>query len=265
MSSRAAPAPSPIARFAPPYDRFEPQGLSPIGDVSQWRGQALIWHLRDARAQMQEVDFLAGRPRGLPLMVLLPHPDDIGAAVPLLRYIRDLRPRAIVPGSVLGAPEHMRNLLAAPPRNLADSVTRYLIDCGLLQDEIARKEVHRLLELSGELCSISQLARRMYTSRRTLGRHFGASRLPVPSHWLQFGRLLHVAMHLHNERTAVFRIAARAKYPDGFTLSNQMKRLIGYRPSEVRRLLGWEWIVEAWLAREELSRRGGDEDHREDR
>jgi hypothetical protein len=28
-----------------------------------------------------------------------------------------------------------------------------------------------------------------------------------------------------------------------------MKRLCGHRPSEVRELLGWEWIVEAWLDR----------------
>lgn len=253
MSSHAAPDVSHIARFGPPYDRYRPQALATIGDVTEWRGQALVWSVREAATQMAEVDWLASRPFGMPLIVLLPHPDDIGAGLPLLRYIRDLRPRAIIPGAVLGAPEHVRNLLAAPPRSMADTVTSYLIERGLVRDEIARREVHRLLELSGELCSISQLARRMYTSRRTLGRHFSASGLPVPSHWLQFGRLLHVAMHLHNERTAVFRIAARSKYPDGFTLSNQMKRLIGYRPSEVRRLLGWEWIVEAWLLKEELA------------
>jgi hypothetical protein len=31
-----------------------------------------------------------------------------------------------------------------------------------------------------------------------------------------------------------------------------MKRMIGYRPTEVRNLLGWEWIVEAWLRREQV-------------
>jgi AraC-like DNA-binding protein len=253
MSSHAAAHSSRLSLFAPPYDSLKPQPLTRLGSVTEWRGQAVVWSVCDAATQMREVDWLARRPYGMPLIVLLPHPDDIAEAVPLLRYIRDLRPRAIIPGAVLGTPEHLRTLLAAPPRSLAEAVTRYLRDRGMLRDEISRKEVHRLLELSGELASISQLARRMYTSRRTLGRHFGASRLPVPSHWLQFGRLLHVAMHLHNERTAVFRIAARSRYPDGFTLSNQMKRLIGYRPSEVRRLLGWEWIVEAWLLRENLT------------
>jgi AraC-like DNA-binding protein len=57
---------------------------------------------------------------------------------------------------------------------------------------------------------------------------------------------------MHNDEAAVFRIAARFGYPDGFTMSNQMKRLVGHRPSEVRQLLGWEWIVEAWLKREGL-------------
>lgn len=247
MSSRAATADLQLARFGPPYERLTPQ---PLARVEDWRGSAIVWRLTDAAQQWPEFAWLARRPAGLPLMVLLPHPDDIEATVPLLRRVRELRPRAVVPGAVLGTPEHLRALLATPPRSLATAVTDHLRFRGLLATEAARKEVHRLLELSADVVSVSQLARRLYTSRRTLGRHFAEWGLPVPSHWLQFGRLLHVCLHLHAEHTAVFRVAARAKYPDGFTLSNQMKRLIGYRPSEVRRLLGWEWIVEAWLEKE---------------
>jgi hypothetical protein len=29
-----------------------------------------------------------------------------------------------------------------------------------------------------------------------------------------------------------------------------MVRLTGYRPSHVRRYLGWEWLLEAWLRQE---------------
>ena len=106
------------------------------------------------------------------------------------------------------------------------------------------------MELAPEVASISKLSRRMYTSRRTLGRHLSAAGLPVPSHWLQFARLLYISVQLQNDSSAIFRIACRAGYPDGFTMSNQMKRLIGYRPSDIRACLGWEWIVEAWLRRE---------------
>jgi hypothetical protein len=31
-----------------------------------------------------------------------------------------------------------------------------------------------------------------------------------------------------------------------------MKRLTGFRPTDVRQRLGWEWVVEAWLRRERL-------------
>lgn len=252
MSSQADTALIALARFAPPYEHFQPQALVPLGTVEDWRGCALVWRLADAASQWPEYVWLAARPAGLPLIVMLPHPDDIERTVPLLRRVRELRPRAVVPGAVLGTPEHLRAMLAAPPRSVAAAVTEYLKYRGVLRTDDARREVHRLLELAPEVPSISQLARRLYTSRRTLGRHFSEWGLPVPSHWLQFARLLHVCLHLHAENTAVFRLAARVKYPDGFTLSNQMKRLLGYRPSEIRRLLGWEWIVEAWLEREGL-------------
>jgi transcriptional regulator GlxA family with amidase domain len=121
---------------------------------------------------------------------------------------------------------------------------------GLLTDEALEREVKRIFELAPEISSVTRLARRMYTSRRTLGRHFAISGVPVPSHWLQFARLLHITILLQNESSAVFRIATRAGYPDGFTMSNQMKRLIGHRPTEVRAWLGWEWVIEAWLQRE---------------
>jgi hypothetical protein len=46
---------------------------------------------------------------------------------------------------------------------------------------------------------------------------------------------------------AVFKIALSAGYPDGFTLSNQLKRMTGYRPSQIRSLIGFEWLLERWL------------------
>ena len=74
--------------------------------------------------------------------------------------------------------------------------------------------------------------------------------LPVPSHWLQLSRMLRLAFRLQNSDATVFSIAYESGYPDGFSVSNQMHRLIGYRPSQVREFLGWEWILEAWLRKE---------------
>jgi AraC-like DNA-binding protein len=250
MSSRAAAATVTLSIFGPPYTRFEPRDMHPIGGVEEWRGKALVWRLMNGESQKAEFEWLHDRPFGLPLIIMLPHPEEIAKTLPLLTYIRSLQPRAVVPEEALGSPERARQLLASAPRNVADTITSYLTNRGILASRTVHTEVHRILELSSEVQSITVLARRMYTSRRTLGRHFSADRVPVPSHWLQFGRLIHVCLQLQCDSSAIFRIAHRAKYPDGFTMSNQMKRIIGVRPSQVREMVGWEWIVESWLEKE---------------
>ncbi len=255
MSSQAAAANTSLSTFAPPYIRFEPRTMAPFGDVTTWRGSAIAWRLQDASTQKAEFDWLHDRPYGLPLIILLPRPEDIGKTLPLLAHIGALQPRAVVPAGALGSPEHVKQMLASAPRNFADEITSYLVARGMLASRRLHTEVHRILELSSDVQSASALARRMYTSRRTLGRHFASEGVPVPSHWLQFGRLLHVCFQLQSDQSAMFRIAHRAKYPDGFTMSNQMKRIIGIRPSQVREMVGWEWIVESWLETE-AGRRG---------
>jgi len=242
-----------LRAFAPPYERFEATAETVFGRKNPPCGKALVWWLVDGRSQQAEFDRLAARPHGVPVIVLLPAAAQIPGTLPLLHRVLDLAPRSVLPAPYLGTPVHLRQVLATPPRSIGDAVIRYLRRRGVLKGEVIEHEVRRIIDLASETTSVSRLARRMYTSRRTLGRHFAVAGLPVPSHWLQFARLLHVAIRLQNDTSAIFRIATRSGYPDGFTMSNQMKRLIGYRPTEVRECLGWEWIVEAWL-RQEASR-----------
>jgi AraC-like DNA-binding protein len=254
MSSLPATAAGALSLFGPPYDMVVPCGsatLEELVDVDDWKGCALVWQL-SATSGEGEYALVRRKTPGLPLIVLLPPPPDVHHILGMLPLIRLLSPRLILPHGVLDTPYRLRQALALPPRGIAASVTQYIAARGLLRTRKEIREFQRIMELAPDTHSISSLAQRMYTSRRTLGRHLNTSPLPVPSHCLQFGRLLHVALQMHNDEAAVFRIAARFGYPDGFTMSNQMKRLIGYRPSEVRQLLGWEWIVEAWLKREGL-------------
>jgi AraC-like DNA-binding protein len=254
MSSVPASASDTLCLFAPPYDLVDPCVVDLVWDlrnVDDWKGCALVWQLT-SRSGEAEYSLIRHKARGLPLLVLLPPPHDVHRILPLLPLIRLMSPRLILPFGVMDTPYRLRQALALPPRGIAGAVTQHLVQRGLLRTKKEIREFHRIMELAPDTRSVSLLSRRMYTSRRTLGRHFCTSPLPVPSHCLQFGRLLHVAPQMHNDEAAVFRIAARFGYPDGFTMSNQMKRLIGYRPSEVRELLGWEWIVEAWLTKEGL-------------
>ena len=90
-------------------------------------------------------------------------------------------------------------------------------------------------------------------SRRALGRRFMTRGLPVPSHWLHFGRILRGSIRLQDPRSTLFGVGSELGYPDGFAFSNQMKRLTGLRPSIMRECFGWEWIVESWLFKEAQS------------
>ncbi len=245
-----AAADCPIQLFAPPYDRFREDVDDVYAGAAPPAGCALVWWLVDGQRQVADFERLRVRPSGVPLVIMLPPARDIARTMPLLNHVMSLHPRSVLPAVYLGTPEHVRLVLSTPPDSLSTAIVRYLSRRGLFRTSGVEREVQRIFELAPEVTSITKLARRMYASRRTLGRHFAAAGLPVPSHWLQFARLLHVCMHLQTDSAAIFRIATRFGYPDGFTLSNQMKRLIGYRPSQIRTLLGWEWIVETWLRRE---------------
>ena len=241
-----------LAVFGPPYDSFTDIDLGWRAPTVPARGLSLVWWLADGAAQEADFHWLHDRLQSLPLFVVLPPARHVTDALPLLNYVQALQPRAVLPTSRLVAPDYLRSLLAAPPENLGVAVTEYLARRDLLRDERLRREVRRIFDVAPEVSSISRLSKRLYTSRRTICRHFLDHGLPVPGHWLQFARLMHATVRLQNDPASVFRIVSSAGYPDGFAMSNQMKRLMNCRPSEVRQLLGWEWVVESWLSREAL-------------
>lgn len=242
-----------FALFRPPYDGLQPCDAGDIirlQQVSAWKGVAAIWHLGAGGSIRADCECLEARASGLPLLILLPPPDEVHAVAEYLPRLRVLAPRLILPYGLLESTSRLRQVFAIPPQSLGRAVIEHLVRRGLLRGRVVMRELQRTFELAPHVHSIGGLARRLYTSRRTLGRHFAAANLPVPSHCLQFARLLHAAIALQTCDEAAYRVAVRHGYSDGFTLSNQMKRFTGHRPSEVRTLLGWEWIVESWLESE---------------
>ena len=237
--------------FEPPYQTF----TAGDGQLAGWAtvpGAALVWFIAPGPGLGDLIDKARHRPRSVPLFVVLPEPEEIRDVVPTLRAIPGLRPRGVLPTAGRDLYPALRSLLAAPPRTLHSAVGDHLQFAGIFPDDETRFTVEDIIAAAPRVRSIENLATRMCQSRRTLGRYFRARELPVPSHWLQFARVLHVAVHIQNTRTSINRVSNRYGYPDGFTMSNSMKRLTGYRPTFVREHLGWEWIVEAWLRQEGL-------------
>lgn len=248
-----------VLLLAPPYQTLVPC----IGDV-QWdrvRGHALVWYLHHAEQQRAEYEWLLARPARVPLFVVLPPASAIEPILPLVPILSELHARGVLPNGPLQSVEPVRLLLRHAPRDLPAAMVSYLTRRGKLRDGKTRGLVTTIFELAPTVSSISGLSRRLYTSRRTLGRFFEAQELPVPSHWLQFARLVYVATRLQaHEATPVFRIATQFGYPDGFTMSNQMKRLIGCRPTDARENLGYEWFIEDWLELENALLESGEKE-----
>lgn len=235
--------------FRPPYASCSPIDAN-TSPAPFEPGLAAVWFMARDREVLDELQWAAVRPRSLPLFIVLPGVEDVPAMVDVLRVLPSLRPKGVLPGAGRGMMNALRSLLAAPPVALPSSVADYLEDLGAVDSSATRERIETIFSAAPNTRSIESLARQMCQSRRTLGRHFHERGLPVPSHWLQFARALHVALQLQNTNLSIGRVAARFGYPDGFTMSNAMKRLTGFRPSFVREHLGWEWILEAWWREE---------------
>lgn len=234
-----------------PYDRLVPvtRGRSQLKEVASQAGSALIWQVSVSGAA-ETAAFVEGRPGGLSLIVILPEAPALEEHPVLLDAVYRARPRGLLPHHYGPRASDLAEVLRCPPLDLAADVTDYLTWRGISIDRETTQIVRQIIDLSAKHSTISGLARAMYMSRRALGRRLSTRGLPVPSHWLQFARLMRFATRLQNSEASIFSLAYELGYPDGFAVSNQMYRLIGHRPSEVRERLGWEWILEAWLRRE---------------
>lgn len=243
---------APLHLLTPPYRNLQPLTGSrrQLKERGRVPGSALVWALPPGRVSPDHLTLVCNRPGGLALVLVLPPAHDLPRPDELLRLAEESRPAAVLPHHGRLSTREMMEVLRRPPEDLAAEVTDYMRWRGLILDRETARLVRRTVELSAELRSVSALARAVYLSRRALGRRFMVRGLPVPSHWLHFARLLRVVLRLQRREETVVSIGFGLGYPDGFSLSNQMVRLTGVRPSEARTRLGWEWFLEAWLRRE---------------
>lgn len=241
----------PLSLLTFPYATLKPftQGAADLRAAARQPGAALVWCMADGR-HAGCADMVADRPGGLSLLIVLPAGEEVSSDPRVMNDVHRTRPHGILPFHPEPAASDLAQVLRTPPADLGGEVTDYLRWRGLGIDRETAHVIRRIIDLSAELRSVSAVSRGMYLSRRALGRRLMSRGLPVPSHWLQLGRILRVALKLQNGDATVSSIAFELGYPDGFSVSNQMERLIGHRPSEVRVRLGWEWILEAWLRKE---------------
>ncbi|HUP89678.1 MAG TPA: hypothetical protein VM100_10015, partial [Longimicrobiales bacterium] len=135
----------------PPY-----QELVPLNEVRYCpnRGVAAVWFVREGPEQAAEAEWLADRPSGVELVVVLPPASQIKAALPLLREVNELRPRGILPHASMHTPEPIRILLGSSPRDLSATVVTYLERQGILRNQRIRTLIGKIFEYAPTIPSI---------------------------------------------------------------------------------------------------------------
>ena len=175
-------------------------------------GSALVWVL-ESGATESDRNIVEQRPGGVSLIVILPRVADLANDPTILHLIEACCPHGILPFHERLAERELAQVLKRPPDDLSASVTDYLAWRGIRIDRDTVHLIRRTIDNSADLHSISALARSMYVSRRALGRRFlSRGRLPVPSYWLQLGRLLRVAIKRQNSRESIFSVAYKFGY-----------------------------------------------------
>jgi hypothetical protein len=77
------------------------------------------------------------------------------------------------------------------------------------------------------------------------------STLPTHHKWRMLSRVLQPLVHLQNDpELSLEAVCKRPWYSSPRALNRATRRLIGYTPSEIRKLLGWEWVVDHFLGGE---------------
>ena len=234
---------------APPYRTLEAIEVGSPIPAEDGGGSILVWHLGTSGREEAE-PMVVHRPAGMALAMILPDQDDRLSVLRVLRAIELCRPQSVMPYHLSPTAREITSVIRREPSCLASGVVGYLEWRGFPLDGITRSLLRRTVQLSSQVQTIAALSRNLYISRRGLGRKFVSSDLPVPSRWLNVSRILRATIRLQNSEASLFSVAIALGYADGFSLSNQMKRLCGIRPTEARERLGWEWVLERWLIRE---------------
>jgi AraC-like DNA-binding protein len=239
-----------------PYTSLLPVMNAPseLRSIGLHHGPALVWRM-GVTPDPNIHHAVAHRPGGVSLIVLIPPCRTPLADVGLLHGLSNARPQGILPYHPGISPWDLAEVLKRPPEDLGGEITEYLRWRGLGMDTETSRLVRRIIDLSAELRSVAAVCRSIYMSRRALGRQLLTRGLPAPSRWLHIGRVLRAVIRLQNTDSSVSSVAYELGYADGFSFSNQMERLTGFRPSQARERFGWEWVLESWLKKE--ADRGG--------
>ncbi|MBW3569576.1 MAG: AraC family transcriptional regulator [Gemmatimonadetes bacterium] len=181
-----------------------------------------------------------------PLVVQVP--EVTSATMALAQRAARLRVRAVV-----GPSERMADALRpvlTHPDDLGDDVVEWMALRGRALSPVVAELVRRIVADAHRHPQLGDLLAPLGESERTARHRFRGKGLPPPSAWHQAARALHAALCIQAQPQArLSQLALDLGYADHSGFSRQLSRAFGVTPAAVRGTLGWEWLLDRWLAR----------------
>jgi AraC-like DNA-binding protein len=241
-----------VAHLRPPYTGLEPlPGIRALRALKPTPASLLAVQVADPSAAWPSLREWVPRLRAsFPAVPVVLRFAGTPAAesVHLAFFAAHLRVRAVLVEDEPVA-ETLRCRLTRPAA-LGTDVEEWLELRGLRVNAEMSRLVRRIVDRAPRFTEVTGLLRSLGESDSTVRAWFHARALPPPGQWLAAARALHAALRLQAEpRTSMLTVAVEAGYSDHSTLSRQVQNLFGVRPGRIRGTLGWEWLLERWLAR----------------
>lgn len=247
----ARKAPVSFFRLAPPYR--ERIGLrSPVAMASELPfGSVLGVEVSGAAGAWSEVEGaieVARRQAVVVPVVLMIDPEGHDLLLLASRVAR-LPARAVLfrGGEI---PAALRQQMTQPA-SLPDDVVEWLAMRGTRLTPMTAHLIRQIFARAPDHSEVVPLLREMGNPESSARFRCRKKRLPSPGRWLHVARALRAAFRIQAEPDRpLLGLAHELGYADHSALSNQMQRIFRLRPGEIRKVLGWEWLLDRWLAAE---------------
>lgn len=252
------PAPAqcrlPAIQIRPPYTSVAPLRLD--GDGS-YAGALMLGTLlgyrvgvfaRDWPLLEAAVPALRARHPGAPVVLHI-GAEDPAEAVHYARRAAYLSVRAIL---IDGEPVASTLRAIVPhPVNLAADVMDWLELRRVALPPECQHLVRAIMRLAPMHRTVGSLLGMIGQTEAAVRKRFHSRGVTPPSRWFAAARALHAALRLQAQLdTPLLDVAWSLGYSDASALSRQMVRVFDLRPGAVRALLGWEPLLDRWLASE---------------
>jgi AraC-like DNA-binding protein len=172
-----------------------------------------------------------------------------GDVAALASAVASLPARAVLIGRELKAETLRRSMTR--PIEIARDLVEWLPFAGIRVTPVVGDLLTQIFRHARAYSDVSTLLQEVGTAASTARFRCRKKRIPAPGRWFHAARALHCALRLQAQPLRpLLPIALELGYADHSSLSHQLQRTFSVSPGQVRRTLGWEWLMLRWLALE---------------